>query len=76
MIFDEDKAAVDALRARAKRHGMQFRKSRERMRHSNNRGGLMLVDGYTGNPLDGSNFGLDVEGARYSLDREIARRAV
>src|SRR5260370_24809336 len=56
-----DKARLDRLRARALRHGYRICKSRERMQHSNNRGGLQIVEVYRNLVVGGVDYDLDVE---------------
>lgn len=74
MFVSEDKGSIDALRRRARRHGMRVEKSRQRTYHSNNCGGLMLIDTYFNNVIAGVNYDLSIDDARYFLEREIEKR--
>ena len=65
------KFEVDRLRRMACRAGLRLVKSRVRLQHSNNRGGLMLVD-WQNTVYAGDSFDLDTKQAEYWIDRYVA----
>lgn len=71
-IVDLDKTEVNRVRRKAQSHGFYICKSRDRHLHSNNYGGLQLIEGYTNTVLAGVNFELDIEWADYWIDRFVA----
>jgi hypothetical protein len=67
-----NKVDIDRVRRKAYRNGFQILKSRERSTHSNNRGGLMLVEIRSNTVLEGVDFDLDATAAEHWIDRYAA----
>jgi hypothetical protein len=68
-MMELDKIEVDRLRRKAYRAGLRIEKSRQRHTHSNNRGGLMLIEIWNNTVYEGVNFELDGRAAKYWIDR-------
>jgi hypothetical protein len=67
-IHINDKSRLNSLRRHAHRNGMRLEKSRQRSFHSNNRGGLMLIDNYFNIVRAGVDYDLDLETAEYWIE--------
>lgn len=69
-ISIEDSAALSRLRSRAKRVGLRIEKSRGAP-HSNNRGGLQLVDVERNIVIAGVDYDLSLESAAHLIDQHV-----